>query len=167
MVELQTNMGDIVIELNEVAAPLAVKNFLTYVEEGFYNGTIFHRVISGFMIQAGGIKPDMSAKRPTRTPIVNEASNGLKNNRGTVAMGQVPGNPDSATTHFFINHRNNDPLNYVAGRNPGYTVFGKVVSGMDVVDKIAGVQTTVRMDLRMEDIPVKPVIIESAKVVSQ
>lgn len=165
MVKLQTNMGDIVIELNEAAAPVTVKNFLAYVNARFYDGTIFHRVIPNFMIQGGGFKPDMSRK-PTNPPIVNEASNGLKNDRGTISMART-NNPDSATSQFFINHRDNVPLNYVAGGNPGYAVFGKVVQGMDVVDEIAGVQTTVRMDLRMKDIPAKPVIIESAKVVSQ
>jgi len=161
-VKLETSMGDIVIELNEEKAPITTKNFLQYVEEGFYNGTIFHRVIAGFMIQGGGFTPDMNKKR-TRPPIVNEASNGLKNQRGTIAMARMP-DPDSATSQFFVNHKNNDQLNYIEGRNPGYAVFGKVVKGMDVVDKIAAVKTTRKNDY--SDVPVEPVLIKSAKVVS-
>ena len=164
MVKLETSLGDIVIELNEAAAPLTVKNFLTYVEEGFFDGTIFHRVINGFMIQGGGLTADMR-KKQTHPPIVNEAGNGLKNDRGTIAMGQIPGNPDSATSQFFINHKDNDFLNYVEGRNPGYAVFGRTVEGMDVVDKIAAVKTTVRSGT--PDVPVETVVIKSAKVVSE
>lgn len=163
MVKLETSMGDIVIELNEAVAPVTVKNFLTYVEEGFYDGTIFHRVIANFMIQGGGFTAQMSQKQ-TNPPIVNEASNGLKNDRGTISMART-NNPDSATSQFFINHKNNDNLNYVAGRSPGYAVFGKVTIGMDVVDAIATVKTTVRMG--MPDVPVEPVVIKSAKVVSE
>jgi len=162
-VKLETSMGDIVIELNEEAAPITVKNFLRYVEEGFFDGTIFHRVIPNFMIQGGGFTADMVQKKP-HAPIVNEAGNGLKNDRGTIAMGQIPGNPDSATSQFFINHKNNDFLNYVENRNPGYAVFGKVIEGMETVDKIAAVRTTTRMGMR--DVPVEPVVIKSAKVVS-
>ena len=160
MVKLQTNMGDIVIELNEEAAPLAVKNFLTYVEDGFYDGTIFHRVIRDFMIQAGGFPPQMTRPR-TNPPIVNEASNGVKNDRGTIAMGQTPGNPDSATSHFFINHKNNDFLNF-GGRSGGYAVFGKVVNGMDIVDRIAMVRTN-----KGNDAPFEQIVITSAKVVTK
>jgi len=163
MVKLETSMGDIVIELNEAAAPVTVKNFLTYVEEGFYDGTIFHRVIANFMIQGGGFTAQMSQKQ-TNPPIVNEASNGLKNDRGTISMART-NNPDSATSQFFINHKNNGNLNYVAGRSPGYAVFGKVTIGMDVVDAIATVKTTVRIG--MPDVPVEPVVIKSAKVVSE
>ena len=165
MVELETSMGNIVIELDEAAAPLTVKNFLAYVEEGFYAGTIFHRVIPDFMIQAGGFTAQMTRKQ-THSPVINEASNGLKNDRGTISMARTS-DPDSATSQFFINHKNNASLNYVAGRNPGYAVFGKVAEGMDVVDAIAAVRTTVRTDLRMEDVPVVPVVIKSAKVISQ
>ena len=162
-VKLVTSMGDIVVELNEEAAPVTVKNFLRYVEEGFFDGTILHRVIPNFMIQGGGFAADMVQKR-TYEPIVNEAGNGLKNDKGTIAMGQIPGNPDSATSQFFINHKDNDFLNYVENRNPGYAVFGKVVEGMDVVDAIAAVRTTARKGMR--DVPVEPVVIKSAKVVS-
>ena len=165
MVNLETSMGDIVIELNKAAAPVTVKNFLTYVEEGFYNGTIFHRVIPNFMIQAGGFTAQMTRKQ-THPPVINEASNGLKNERGTISMARTS-DPDSATSQFFINHKSNASLDYIEGRNPGYTVFGKVVEGMDVVDAIAAVKTTVRTDLRMRDVPVVPVVIKSAKVLSK
>jgi cyclophilin family peptidyl-prolyl cis-trans isomerase len=161
-VKLETSMGDIVIELNEEASPITVKNFLRYVEEGFYDGTIFHRVIPDFMIQGGGFTAEMVQKKP-HPPIVNEASNGLKNDRGTIAMARTA-NPDSATSQFFINHKNNDFLNYAGQSKPGYTVFGKVVEGLDVVDAIAAVKTTRKG--RYSDVPVEPVVIKSAKVVS-
>jgi len=162
-VKLETSMGNIVIELNEQAAPVTVKNFLGYVEEGFYDGTIFHRVIPGFMIQGGGLTAEMEEKQ-TRETIINEADNDLKNERGTIAMARKP-HPDSATVQFFINHRDNAPLNYVENGNPGYAVFGKVIEGMDVVDAIASVKTTTRMG--MNDVPVEPVVIKSARVVSE
>ncbi len=163
MVKLETSLGDIVIELDETAAPVTVKNFLGYVEDGFFDGTIFHRVINGFMIQCGGFTADMRQKQ-TRAPIVNEAKNGLKNDRGTIAMART-NDPDSATSQFFINHKDNDFLNYIEGRNPGYAVFGRTVEGMDVVDKIAAVKTTVRSGT--PDVPVETVLIKSAKVVSE
>lgn len=162
MVKLETSMGDIIIELNDEAAPVTVKNFLTYVEEGFYDGTIFHRVINSFMIQGGGFTEQM-VRKSTKPPIVNEASNGLKNVRGSIAMART-NDPDSATSQFFINHKDNGPLDYVANSNPGYAVFGTTVEGMDVVDAIARVKTTVRMGMR--DVPAEPVLIKSAKVVS-
>jgi len=163
-VKLETSMGDIVIELNEEAAPITVKNFLQYVEEGFYDGTIFHRVIrtNPAMVQGGGFTVEM-VKKETHAPIVNEAGNGLKNDRGTIAMARTA-DPDSATAQFYINHKDNDFLNYVENRNPGYAVFGKVIEGMETVDKIAAVRTTTRMGMR--DVPVEPVVIKSAKVVS-
>jgi cyclophilin family peptidyl-prolyl cis-trans isomerase len=161
-VKLETTMGDIVIELDEKAAPVTVKNFLTYAGEGFYDGTIFHRVIPNFMIQGGGFTPDMVQKK-THPPIINEASNGLKNNRGTIAMARTS-QPDSATSQFFINHKNNDPLNYAGPNNPGYAVFGKVVEGIETVDKIAAVKTAQKGP--HGDVPVEPVVIKSAKVVS-
>ncbi|MBN1391406.1 MAG: peptidyl-prolyl cis-trans isomerase [Sedimentisphaerales bacterium] len=160
-VKLETTMGDIVIELDEKAAPVTVKNFLTYVEEGFYDGTIFHRVIPNFMIQGGGFIPNMEQKK-THPPIVNEAKNGLKNNRGTIAMART-NNPDSATSQFFINHKDNDFLNYAGPDKPGYAVFGKVVDGMETVDKIASVKTTQKGP--HANVPVEPVVIKSAKVV--
>ena len=162
-VKLETSMGDIVIELDEEKAPITVKNFLGYVENGFFSGTIFHRVISGFMIQGGGFTEAMVQKR-AQTPIKNEASNGLSNDRGTLAMART-NNPDSATCQFFINHVDNSFLNYRNAANPGYAVFGKVVEGMGVVDKIASVPTTTRNG--MENVPVKPVVINSAELISQ
>jgi cyclophilin family peptidyl-prolyl cis-trans isomerase len=167
IVKLQTSMGNIVIELNEQAAPVTVENFLGYVEAGFYDGTIFHRVISGFMIQGGGLTKQMVEKK-TRDPIINEAKGGLSNMRGTVAMARKP-DPDSATSQFFINHSDNQFLNYIDENKAGYTVFGKVTEGMDVVDAIASAKTTSRLNATtgkmMEDVPVEPVIIISAKVV--
>ena len=163
VVKLQTSMGNIVIELNEQAAPVTVKNFLGYVQSGFYDGTIFHRVIPGFMIQGGGFTPKMIQKK-TLDPIINEAKNGLSNKRGTIAMART-NNPNSATSQFFINHRDNDFLNYMDDNQPGYAVFGKVIEGMDVVDAIASVKTTTRD--RMENIPIEPVEIVSAKIVPQ
>ena len=138
-VRLQTNMGVIVIELDSAKAPKTVDNFLRYVREGHYDGTLFHRVIPGFMIQGGGYDSDFKQK-PVHEPIRNEADNGLRNDRGTVAMARTS-DPDSATAQFFINVADNDFLNFTAPtvRGWGYTVFGKVVEGMDVVDKIAAV----------------------------
>ena len=160
MVKLETSMGNIVIELNEQAAPVTVKNFLEYVEEGFYDGTIFHRVMPGFMIQGGGFTAEMEQKQP-RAPIKNEFK--LSNVRGTIAMAKLGSDPDSATCQFFIsltdNSRNLD------NQNGGFTVFGKVVEGMDVVDAIASVVTTTRMG--MDDVPIEPVVIKSAEAVSQ
>ncbi len=161
-VKLDTTMGDIVIELDEKAAPVTVENFLRYTEEGFFDGTIFHRVIKGFVIQGGGLTAEMKQKKP-HEPIVNEADNGLKNSRGTIAMARTQ-NPDSATCQFFINHKDNPNLNYKGPNNLGYAVFGKVVEGMDVVDKIASVKTTRKG--RHRDVPVETVLIKSAKVVS-
>jgi cyclophilin family peptidyl-prolyl cis-trans isomerase len=158
-VKLQTSMGDIVIQLDEEKAPLTTANFLNYVKNGFYDGTIFHRVIPNFMIQGGGSTPDMKEK-PTSAPIKNEASNGLKNNRGTLAMART-NNPDSATAQFFINLVDNNYLNYSPG-NPGYAVFGKVIQGQDVVDKIGAVKTASKMG--QENVPVEAVTILSAKI---
>jgi cyclophilin family peptidyl-prolyl cis-trans isomerase len=163
VVKLQTSMGNIVIELNEQAAPVTVRNFLGYVEAGFYDGTIFHRVIPGFMIQGGGLTQQMIQKK-TLDPIINEAKNGLSNKRGTIAMARGP-ESNSATAQFFINHRDNNFLDYVDNNKPGYAVFGKVIEGMDVVDAIASVETTTRNG--MEDVPVKPVVIISAKIMPE
>jgi len=163
MVKLQTSMGDIIIELNEQAAPVTARNFLGYVEDGFFDGKIFHRVIRDFMIQGGGFTADMT-KGQTHDPIKNEADNGLKNDRGTIAMART-NDPDSATAQFFINHKNNDFLNYADKNNQGYAVFGKTIEGMNVVDAIAAVETTTRAG--MSDVPVEPVVIISAEVVSE
>ncbi|MBE0536817.1 MAG: peptidyl-prolyl cis-trans isomerase [Phycisphaerae bacterium] len=162
-VKLETSAGDIVIELNREKAPLTVANFMTYAEDGFFDGTIFHRVIPDFMIQGGGMTADMS-QRKTRAAIKNEASNGLKNDRGTLAMART-NDPDSATAQFFINLKDNDFLNYKGPSNPGYAVFGKVVEGMDVVDAIAAVKTTSKG--HHDDVPAEPVVIKSATVVEE
>jgi cyclophilin family peptidyl-prolyl cis-trans isomerase len=167
IVRLETSMGAIVIELDRQAAPVTVKNFLGYVESGFYDGTIFHRVIPGFMIQGGGFTKDLDRKK-TRNPIINEAKNGLSNKRGTIAMART-NDPNSATSQFFINHTDNTPLDYT-GRNAGYAVFGKVTEGMEIVDAIAAIKTTTRKDKKgvdMQDVPVEPVVITSAKMVPQ
>jgi len=161
-VQMKTSMGDLTIELDADAAPMSVKNFLEYANDGFYDGTIFHRVINGFMIQGGGMDKNMKPK-PNNDPIINEAANGLKNDRGTLAMARTS-DPDSATSQFFINHKDNDFLNY-AGPSPdkiGYAVFGKVTEGLDVVDKIANVKTTSKGPYG--DVPAEPVEILSVKV---
>ncbi|MGD8594559.1 MAG: peptidylprolyl isomerase [Gammaproteobacteria bacterium] len=165
-VRIQTNMGDIVVELNRAKAPQTVANFLSYVNDGFYNGTVFHRVIDGFMIQGGGFTQDLQQKS-TKPPIQNEADNGLKNDRGTIAMART-NNPNSATAQFFINVVNNDFLNYRSKttRGWGYAVFGKVVEGMDVVDKIRKTPTGPSGPFR-QDVPKTPVVIQSVSVVPQ
>lgn len=160
-VALQTNMGQIILELYPDKAPKSVENFLRYVKDSHYNGTIFHRVISGFMIQGGGFDANMQQKA-TREPIPNEAKNGLKNDIYTVAMART-GAPHSATAQFFINVANNDALNYPGQDGWGYAVFGKVIKGTDVVDKIRQVKTTNSGMYR--DVPATPVMIESATLV--
>lgn len=161
-VMMKTSQGDITIELFEEKAPLTVHNFLTYVKEGFYSGTQFHRVISGFMIQGGGFTVDMERKL-TKAPVKNESTNGVSNKRGTIAMARTR-DPDSATAQFFINVVDNLNLDAM-GPRPGYTVFGRVVEGMEVVDKIAATKTTTKSSYR--DVPVKPIIIESLEITSE
>ncbi|MCX7627364.1 MAG: peptidylprolyl isomerase [Methylophilaceae bacterium] len=163
MVKLTTNFGTIVLDLDAEKAPLTVANFLEYVNSGFYNGTLFHRVIDGFMIQGGGLEPGMRQK-PTRAPIKNEADNGLPNKAYTIAMARTP-NPHSATSQFFINVADNDFLNYSAPtpQGWGYCVFGRVVQGSEVVDTIAKVKTGNRAG--HQDVPIEDVVIESAEVV--
>lgn len=139
MITLSTSLGNIVLELDADKAPITVENFLSYAKSGYYNGTIFHRVIDGFMIQGGGFDGSMKQKS-TENPIKNEANNGLKNNKYTIAMARTS-IPDSATSQFFINVNNNDFLNYPGQDGWGYCVFGKVTSGTDVVDKIQKVAT--------------------------
>jgi len=160
-VTITTNLGAIVLELDSEKAPKSVENFLAYVDAGFYDGTIFHRVIPNFMIQGGGHTKDMMRKS-TREPVQNESKNGLSNARGTIAMARTA-DPHSATSQFFINSVDNarglDAGN--TGDGWGYTVFGKVVEGMDVVDKISAVKTASRSGA--QDVPVEPVVIESAK----
>ncbi len=161
-VKLETTMGDIVIELNQEKAPNTVANFLEYVEAGFYDGTIFHRVIENFMIQGGGFDQNFQQKQ-TRSPIENEADNGLSNQRGAVAMART-NDPHSATAQFFINTVDNDFLDF-RGKAPsgwGYAVFGEVVEGMDVVDKIRKVETTMRGP--HQDAPAEDVVIKKASV---
>lgn len=162
MVTLETNHGKIVLDLNAEKAPKTVANFLTYVRDGFYDNTLFHRVIDGFMIQGGGFAPDMTQK-PTRPPIDNEANNGLRNSRGAIAMARTS-DPHSATSQFFINVADNDFLNFTAPTPSGwgYCVFGQVVSGMDVVDIIKGVATTSRAG--HQDVPASDVIITGAHI---
>lgn len=157
MVSIKTSRGDITLELNAEKAPETVKNFLEYVDDGFYQGTIFHRVIGNFMIQGGGLDRDQKRK-PTRAPIQNEAANGLKNDRGTMAMARTS-DPDSATSQFFINVVDNEGLNYPKPDGHGYAVFGKVVEGMDVVDMIRNVKTGIRDGVR--DVPQETVEILS------
>ena len=163
MVKLSTNFGDITFELNTEKAPITVANFLQYVESGFYDGVIFHRVIDGFMIQGGGFDADMQQKK-TKAEIKNEADNGLSNDNYTIAMARTS-IPDSASSQFFINATDNDFLNHTA-KTPsswGYCVFGKVVEGMDVIDKIKKVKTTSKAGHR--DVPVEAVVIEKATII--
>lgn len=160
-VRLSTSQGDIVVQLDAAKAPKSVDNFLQYVKSGHYSGTIFHRVIDGFMVQGGGMAPDMREK-PTRAPIPLESRNGLTNVRGTIAMARTSV-PDSATAQFFINLKDNAFLD--AARSPdgnGYAVFGKVIEGMDVVDKIRKVDTGTNGPHR--DVPVQPILIKQATI---
>ena len=161
-VTLETTHGNIVIELNEEKAPETVKNFLSYVNDGFFDGTIFHRVIPNFMVQGGGFMPGMVQKRP-EDPIQNEADNGLANDCGTIAMART-NDPHSATAQFFINHNDNAFLNHTApsGAGWGYCVFGKVTDGMDTVDAIAAVNTG--NDGGHADVPVENVVINKVSV---
>jgi len=159
VVVIETSMGNITVELDKDKAPKTVDNFLAYVKEGYYGGTVFHRVIKGFMIQGGGLTASM-ARKQTKAPIPNEAGNGLKNERGTIAMART-GEVNSATSQFFINTVNNASLNH-RGESPdqfGYTVFGKVIAGMDVVDKIEGVATETKG--AYSNVPVQPVVIKA------
>ena len=160
-VELRTSLGTIRLELYPAKAPKTVENFLQYVRDGHYNGTIFHRVIPKFMIQGGGFTADM-AQKPTRPPIPIESKNGLKNDVGTIAMARTS-DPNSATAQFFVNVADNSFLNYPGQDGNGYTVFGKVVDGMDVVNKIVAVPTGNRG--MHQNVPLQAVVIESAKVV--
>ena len=153
---IKTSKGDMTAELFTEKSPISVKNFLSYVDSGFYNGVIFHRVIDGFMIQTGGFGADMKRK-PAMAPITNESNNYLMNKRGTLAMART-GDPNSATSQFFINHKHNTSLNYTFGR-PGYAVFGQLTSGLDILDTIAKAPTTSRAGY--QDVPVDPITIFS------
>jgi cyclophilin family peptidyl-prolyl cis-trans isomerase len=160
VLNFQTSLGSFLVELATDDAPITCQNFLDYAESGHFDGTVFHRVIPGFVIQGGGLTADLKQKK-TRAPIKNEASNGLKNRRGTLSMART-NDPNSATSQFFVNLKDNVSLD--AGRgSAGYAVFGHVAQGMDVVDKIAAVATTTRG--HYEDVPVEPVVIESVTVV--
>jgi peptidyl-prolyl cis-trans isomerase A (cyclophilin A) len=176
VVVMSTSLGDVEIELNEKKAPVTVKNFLSYVEDKYYDGTVFHRVISTFMIQGGGfeLKDKNIVQKKTKDPITNEGKNGLKNNTGTIAMART-GDPNSATSQFFINVKDNASLDYPKPDGHGYAVFGKVVSGMDVVNKIKDVKTGVKTvqargpdgkvrDAPFRDVPETDVVIKSIRV---
>jgi peptidyl-prolyl cis-trans isomerase B (cyclophilin B) len=160
MITLKTNLGDIVIELDHEKAPKTCENFETYVRDGHYDGTIFHRVIDNFMIQGGGFLPDMTQKA-TREPVENEARNGLGNLTGTLAMARTM-DPHSASAQFFINVKDNGFLDYPGQDGWGYCVFGRVTSGMDVVERIKAVATTNRAG--HGDVPVEPIVIEKAEI---
>lgn len=163
MITLHTNYGDITIELDFDKAPNTAANFKKYAQEGFYNGTIFHRVIDGFMVQGGGMTEDMGEKKEKYAPIQNEADNGLKNVEGSLAMART-GDPHSATAQFFINVKDNSFLNHSAKNNQGwgYAVFGKVTAGMDVVNKIKGVKTGSKG--HHQDVPQEAVIIQNVTI---
>lgn len=167
VVLMETSMGNIKMELYPEKAPITVENFQKYMTDGFFNGTIFHRIVPGFVIQGGGFVIDadksMRQKTPSYPPITLESKNGLKNARGSVAMART-NNPNSATCQFFINLKDNSNLDYPSFDGNGYAVFGKVVEGLDVVDKIAAVKTSVQNG--MSDVPIDPVLIKSVKKVS-
>jgi peptidyl-prolyl cis-trans isomerase B (cyclophilin B) len=162
MIRMKTSMGEITLELDHDKAPKTSANFEQYVKDGFYDGTIFHRVIDGFMIQGGGFEPGMKQK-PTRDPVENEADNGLKNDRGTIAMARTQ-DPHSATAQFFINIFDNNSLNHTSPspQGWGYCVFGKVIDGIEVVDAIRDVETG-RNGMHA-DVPVEDVVIESVTI---
>jgi len=163
MIKLTTNQGDILIELDAEKAPVTCENFERYTRDGHYDGTLFHRVISGFMIQGGGMTPDFVPK-PTHSPIQNEAKNGLKNARGTVAMARTS-DPHSATSQFFINVADNGFLDYPGQDGWGYCVFGRVTEGMEVVDRIKAVATGSKQG--HQDVPREDVVIEKAEILDQ
>ncbi len=163
LVEISTSFGDIIVELNHQKAPNTVKNFLSYVDSGFYDQTIFHRVIDGFMIQGGGFEPGMKKKLPNR-PIMNESNNGLSNTFGTIAMARMQ-DPHSARAQFFINVANNIYLNYRNAQNPGYCVFGRVIEGVGVIQKIKSVE--VDSFKGYQNVPIDPVIIKRIRRVTK
>jgi peptidyl-prolyl cis-trans isomerase A (cyclophilin A) len=163
-VEFKTNLGNFVVDLDSDKAPKSVNNFLAYVKSGFYNGTVFHRVINGFMVQGGGFTTEL-VQKPTQPPVVSEAQNGLKNQIYTIAMARTS-DPDSATAQFYINVKDNPGLDFPNAMGNGYTVFGKVISGMQTIDKIKQVPTGIASTPRgrMADVPNTPVVIESATI---
>jgi peptidyl-prolyl cis-trans isomerase A (cyclophilin A) len=161
MIRFETTLGDFTIEFYEKEAPESVANFLRYLEDGFFDGTIFHRIVPGFVIQGGGFTEDMSQKR-TKPPVKNEADNGLKNSRGTLSMART-NDINSATSQFFVNLKDNDFLDHSRG-NFGYAVFARVTQGMEVIDKIAAVETGRKRGF--DDVPVEPVIMKSVRRVT-
>lgn len=163
-VEFKTNLGNFVVDLDSDKAPKTVNNFLTYVKSGFYNGTVFHRVINGFMVQGGGFTTEL-VQKPTQPPVVSEAQNGLKNQIYTIAMARTS-DPDSATAQFYINVKDNPGLDFPNAMGNGYTVFGKVISGTQTIDKIKQVPTGIASTPRgrMADVPNTPVVIESVTI---
>ena len=161
MIHFETNLGRFTIELYAKEAPITVANFLKYIDDGFFDGTIFHRIVPGFVIQGGGFTEDMTQKR-TKPPVKNEADNGLKNSRGTLSMART-NDINSATSQFFVNLKDNDFLDHSRG-NFGYAVFARVTQGMDVVDKIAAVETGRKRGF--DDVPVEPVIMKSVRRVT-
>ena len=162
MIRFETTLGDFTIELFDKEAPETVANFVRYIEEGFFDGTVFHRIVPGFVIQGGGFTEDMTQKK-TKAPIKNEADNGLKNKRGTLSMART-NDPNSATSQFFVNLKDNDFLDQSRG-NAGYAVFAKVTEGMDVVDKIAAVETGRKRGF--DDVPVEAVTMKSVRNVKK
>lgn len=158
---LKTSMGDVTIELAADKAPKSTANFLAYVNSGFYDGTVFHRVIDNFMVQGGGFTKELQQK-PTRASIINESKNGLSNVRGSIAMARTA-DPNSATAQFFVNVVDNPQLDYASDAQPGYCVFGKVIAGLDVIDKIKGMPTGPQNQFR-SDVPTTPIVIEKASV---
>jgi cyclophilin family peptidyl-prolyl cis-trans isomerase len=164
MVRFETTLGDFTLQLDADKAPVSVANFLSYVDDGFFDGLIFHRVIPGFMIQGGGFTPDMAQKKNDKGTIKNEATNGLQNKRGTIAMART-NVVDSATSQFFINLKDNDFLDHSGPANYGYAVFGQVVEGLDIIDRIAKEPTGRKKG--HEDVPVTDVVIHSAKRVEE
>lgn len=162
-VEIKTSLGTMIVELNPEKAPKTVENFLAYTKDGYYDGTIFHRVIDGFMVQGGGFTADMSEKGSKRAPIQNEAKNGLKNERGSISMARTSA-PHSASSQFFINLVNNNNLDYPSFDGWGYAVFGKVIDGLPVLDKIARVSTA--NSGGHQNVPTTPVVIESVRLIT-
>lgn len=172
-VVIETSAGNVTLQLNREKAPVTVENFLSYTKEGFYDNTVFHRIIEGFMVQGGGfglMEGGKIQQKETKSPIQNEAKNGLKNGRGTIAMART-GDPHSATAQFFINHNDNSNLDYPSFDGWGYTVFGKVVEGLEVVDQIASSATATKVlttkggDAPMDDVPVEPIVIQKVSLV--
>ncbi|WP_273858794.1 peptidylprolyl isomerase [Photobacterium sp. GSS17] len=163
-VQFSTSQGEFVVELNEEKAPVTSQNFLRYVEDGSYVGTVFHRVIPGFMAQGGGFDKEL-AMRPTYAPIQNESGNGLSNDRATIAMARTQA-PDSATRQFYINYSDNRFLN-ARGNRPGYAVFGKVVKGFSVIEKMAEIPTHTVRSKGMKDVPQQPIVITAVKILNK